>query len=496
MNSTTNTVLGLHVGDRKTWMHLLAVFFALEVILIAAVALETYVVYVSVFIICIAIFLAMNSKTPALYLLCLLPLSQPIPVLIGEREIGLYPEYLVLPSLGALMMLTRLKNRNFSFEKTGFVIPFVLFILVGLGSLLHSGTVHGFPKSISGIGLLYVFSLSLLFFALVVEWLKDENAIRRALFVLFVSLIIIALVGIGEYAFGSDDEKGVIRITSLFDTIFWEEGGGNPNSLGTYLMMMLLLAIAVRNSYDGYQRSSITIAILLGIIALTLTWSRSSLAAFVVGAIFLGVKSTRRFLVWLAPIIGVGILASLSIPRVTDRIATIYAIATDPKVIQFFLDIDPRKVDWGYVGYYGLAGYNSDYVSAAMRFPSWIIGLETFFSYPIFGVGPKMSLYYSGMETSENLFLDIAVMTGLCGLLLTLWIFWKVFRLMGSAKKNSLTQFAEGFVNGYAAMIVGLVIVSLTGSVLFALKLMLLFWFFTAILWRVTSTKEMINRQL
>jgi hypothetical protein len=125
-----------------------------------------------------------------------------------------------------------------------------------------------------------------------------------------------------------------------------------------------------------------------------------------------------------------------------------------------------------------------------MRIPSWILGVEGFLNHPVVGIGPKMNEFVLGLETSENLFLDVAIMTGVLGTFMNLWLLWKLLHLVRQSSVATAQPFLSAFLKGYKAILVTLFVVSLTGSVLFNLKIMMLFWLLTAFLWSLTRSNK------
>ncbi len=454
--------------------------------MLALLAINQYGLFALLFLVVVFSATLAARMIPLLYLVVLVPLSQPMPLKLGAREIGIYPEYFVLPLIFLLIMVVRLRKNDLWFEKTGIAMPWLGFLLVASLSLFLSAAQLGFSTAIAGIGLMYVFVLGLLMYLLVMDFVSGEKDVRKLLIGLFLSFGLVSIIGMVEFVVMYDPQfPSVTRVTSLFDPVFMEEGRGNPNSLGTFLSIFVILAVALRKEFSGWQRRWIIGSSLLGVVTMVLTGSRSSLLALSVALLVLNMDSFRKLVIWTIPTIVAGTIIFLLNPAIGERISSIYTIATDERILNIFSRLDPRMLDWEYVHWYGLAGYDSDLVSGAMRIPSWIFGVKGFLDHPLVGIGPKMGPYFTGMETSENLFLDVALMTGVLGLGMFAWICLRVFRIVRSGLSTLERGFSHQFLKGFRAILACLFIVSLTGSVLFNLKLLLLFWILFACLWRL-----------
>jgi hypothetical protein len=419
-------------------------------------------------------------KQKYLQSLCaLIPFSQPLPLALGGKTIGFMPEYILLPIMGLFLLIEKVRHNKYELLHTGLIIPYTLFLFVSGVSLAFTGSEIGFSKIIPGIGTFYILSIALIVFICLNEYIKSENQSVDITFVLLASSILVSLYGIFEYTINLSITN--YRIRSFFVTLLWEEGGSNPNSLGTYLMIIILLGIGIRKEYHGRRKSMINFSLLLNFIALVLSGSRSSLLATLIGGFVLGVRRDKRILLAAIPLIG-GITYVIStIPRAWDRLTSIISILSDRQVINFFLHVDPNKLDWDRIGFFGLSGYNIDIIAGANRFATWVTSIKVFSGHPVLGVGFQMSKEYVGFETAENLWLDIAIMTGAVGMFFFLWWVFRIVKISRADKYNTVSPFTDSFGESYRIILLGIFITTLTGSVMFVLKLVILFWVLTSL---------------
>ena len=118
----------------------------------------------------------------------------------------------------------------------------------------------------------------------------------------------------------------------------------------------------------------------------------------------------------------------------------------------------------------------------AFRIWAWIQSIHLFVANPIFGIGYHMTLAHSPWPTAENLYLDIASMTGLFGFTLFMIIQIKFlrdgFQMLKSIKLKNFGMF-------WLNILVVIFISGLTGSILFHTKVMGIFWSIAGLIYNV-----------
>ncbi len=475
------------VIDPPTWKATILPLSLLVGLFVTGLVTEIYLLSAFAFLAAFACLLLCLMRDKYLLILALIPLSQPIPLDLGAKSIGIFPEYILLPGLFVIYILDRVRSTNLRFEKTGLFFPAILFMITAFISTIYSGASVGLAKTISGFGVLYAFLLSLIIFLLVLRWLRSEEQVKQAIFVILCTSLIVSLLGICEYVIQSGRYGYNYRIVSSFATIFWKEGGGNSNTLGAYLAMTTLLGISCRKVFQGAQRRLVSFSIILSAVATVMTFSRSSIVALAAGVLVIGFFMEKRLLAWVIPVSALAVSYLLTIPRIANRLNSILTIVTDVRVIKFFSGLNPKMLNWKYIGFFGLGGYDIDVVAGANRLATWFFGIKMFLVHPIMGIGLRMYEYYTGEETTENFFLDIAVMTGIVGLLCAIWLVKRIWKMQSRIKWKSKKELTSLYLIGMKAVFIAVIVISLTGSVMFNLKLILQLWVFLAILWRLST---------
>lgn len=465
----------------KNYWLLITFILLIQTGIFVAVSYEQFIVLGIVIMFVMFIYLVFMMKNYVLILIALIPASQAIPIPSGGKEIGLFPDYILIPLLFFLMMNRRILKKDFVFLKTGLAVPGLLFIAISSASTFYAMTIFGISRCLPGIGNIYAFILAFMLFILMLDYLKEEDQIKKLIYYFMLSSLFMSIVGIIQYMMVSQNFLGVYRVTSLFDNILSKKWTGSANTLGTYLMFMTIIAISFRNFYSKSKKIVIYLTIIANITVLIMTVSRSSLIGLFVAIILIGLWREKRMLLWLIPFFMGVVGAVIASPRMISRLLSIVEIVFNPKVYKIFSRLNLKYINWSYVDYYGFAGYKSDVVAGAARFSAWVNSISTFMENPILGIGMQMSVYYFKWPTAENFILDILVWTGSFGFLIMCIIIYKLYTLSKKAMKHAETKFEKTFSSMYFAIFVSIIVVSITGSVMLSLKLLLIFALLTAI---------------
>ena len=236
----------------------------------------------------------------------------------------------------------------------------------------------------------------ILVYFLTVNMMRTDRWIRRCVMALVISAVIVSVVGIIEYFFGDittrwldveyfPDIKG--RAAALFD---------NANVLAFYLVMVFPFALGVMSRCKNKREKFLTFMSISAIVlCVVLTWSRGAWIGLIVAALLYFLIKTRKTL---KALFGMCFL----IP--------VLPIILPQNVILRFLSI----------------GDMSD-SSTYYRFHTWLGSFDMLEDHFFGGIGLGSSAFnqiypqyaHAGIESAEhthNLFLQITVMMGVCGL--------------------------------------------------------------------------------
>ena len=242
----------------------------------------------------------------------------------------------------------------------------------------------------------------------------DRNAVWRIIDALVLAGVVVAAIGLVEYAFNLDfitAEEGTRRLRSVY---------GSPNNVGLFLGRVFPISLACLLLGKGRRRAWYGLALLPIIAAIVLSQSR--------GALLLGIP---------ASILAIGLLAGGRWVWAALGALIAGALAAIP-----FLN-SPRVQAL-------LSGEGTQVFRVAL----WRSTLNMIREHPILGVGPDNFLYAyrgrymlpeawqePGLSHPHNVVLDFSARLGLLGLAAFLWIqaaFWKIALPLRHANFQSL----------------------------------------------------------
>lgn len=238
-----------------------------------------------------------------------------------------------------------------------------------------------------------------------------------------------------------------VRVYSTFD---------NPNVLGEYLVLMIPLALAVIWRKETYGQKTLYTALLAALgLCLIFTWSRGAwLGIFFAAALFLLIMDKRW---WLLAVVGLFLVPMflgsgsaiaqrlLSIGNTADT-STAYRVSIWQASLSMLRD-------------FGLAGIGQGSEAFAMIYPKYALA------------GANYALH------AHNLFLQLWIETGLCGLLsfLALIIAFMKQSISLVCYRGRTTVLGAASI-AFATGIAGFLLQGLTDNVWYNYKMVLLFW--------------------
>ncbi|MEW6075718.1 MAG: O-antigen ligase family protein, partial [Candidatus Omnitrophota bacterium] len=286
-----------------------------------------------------------------------------------------------------------------------------------------------------------------LIFFMVTNNLKTMKQAKRFMFFLFLTYTIICLYSMVKIPTGA-------RVTSPFEG----RGGGEPNTLGGYLLFMMALAAGMM-LYGHNRRNRIIFLTLFcaALLPLMFTLSRGSWLAFFPMVLTL-LALTRRYKL---PAIAVFILAVSALPFVAPQ-------QVKARVQETFKSNKSTRL-------LGKDVYVSE--SAQARINSWSVAFKKFNIRPVVGHGVP------GGTVIDNQYVRVLIETGMAGFILFALILGMMcktgFEVLRSAES---TDFARGLSLGFLAGLVGLLFHSLSAATFILVRIMEPFWFVAAIL--------------
>ncbi|MBD3883377.1 putative bicarbonate transporter, IctB family [Phormidium tenue FACHB-886] len=319
-------------------------------------------------------------------------------------------------------------------------------------------------------------TLYLLLFALLARVLRSPRIRSALILVYLLTALLVSVVGLRQWFFGAtalatwvDQQSTLVGTTRVYSFL------GNPNLLAGYLLPACVLSAAAVFAWRRWLPKALAL-LMWGInsACLVLTFSRGGWIGFVVSGFVLllllvhwfSVHLPRFWRIWIVPIVlvvtaaAVG-LAVMAIDPLRDRVMSIFAGRNDS--------------------------------SNNFRINVWLAVIEMIKDYPILGIGPGNDAFnrvypryqragYTALS-AYSLILEIAVETGLIGVVAFLWLLLVTFN-QGWAQIQRLRRLAnrEGFwLMAAIATMVGMLCHAMVDTVWYRPQANTLWWLMIAL---------------
>jgi hypothetical protein len=411
----------------------------------------------SIALLCSVLFVSFLNSELALHIILLSMLLSPEVVVggVGGISIGkpaVKGEALVLRMEDLVLVTVAMAwfARTALFKELGLIRktplnPAILAYIVSLILATLLGVFMGSVRPVRGFFYTLKYIEFFVVYFMAVNYVQDEQPLRRLLTTAFLTCAISAVIGIAQLPSGE-------RVGAPFEGKY-----GEPNTFGGYLVFMLALIL-------GHFLSASSLPAALGWLAfsglvtvpLLYTLSRSSWLAAIPMLLTLIVLSPRRLVL----MVGLGslvILGPLAFPKqVVDR----YNYTLHDKLDR---------------GDYKIGGARLD-TSTSARLDSWKHGIAGWARWPLLGYG------VTGFGFMDAQFVRIMVETGLVGLAAFLWLLWRLLRVAWDVHRQLSGSRFEGLTLGYLAGLVGIIAHALGANTFVIVRIMEPFWFFTGII--------------
>ncbi len=334
------------------------------------------------------------------------------------------------------------------FIKTPMNKPIFAYLVVSLFATVL-GMFLGNVKPL--VGLLYnvkYFQYFLIFF-MVTSYLKRMKTLKRYLRLLFITAFVVTIYAIVQIPSG-------VRVSSPF-----EGEGGEANTLGGYLVIIMFLVIGMMT---GVKKKTtifgLGLFLILMLIPFAYTLSRSSWLAFFPAIVTMIIISKKRNSIILVLVL-IAAISPIFMPRaVLERVD--YTFSKENEMREDVVDFGETSLD----------------PSTSMRIQSWSLTLKQWMERPILGWG------VTGAGFKDAQFFRVLAETGIVGLSLFIWVLVGIFK----TAKQSLARIEEshfpvyhGILVGFIASYFGLLTHAIGANTFIIVRIMEPFWFMMAV---------------
>ena len=306
------------------------------------------------------------------------------------------------------------------------------------------GVMAGYVKPLSGLFFTLKYIEYFFIYFMVLNLIHSKDQIKRLLVAAFIVSLLVSLYAISQIPSGE-------RVTAPFEGRY----GGEPNTLGGYLVLMIAMAggIALKVKSDKVKIALGGLIVIM-VVPLLYSLSRGSWVAFMaVPAVFL--FYSKRWM--LVPLL---VVTALGLPFITPR-------AVEERFIYTFKP-DPGFRETQRIGRFAFDPSTSERIASFKRaFWRWT-------KRPILGYG------VTGGGFMDNQYFRMLLETGSLGFLAFLWMNIAVFRESWRYYTIGSDDIFKGLSLGLMAGVVAMLVHSIGASTFIIVRIMEPFWFFVA----------------
>ena len=400
----------------------------------------------------VVLLVAFLSTTASLYLLVFSMLLGP-EFLVGELGSGAtagrgitlrFDDVLLLVVGFAWLAKVAIRKESAPFFRTPLNGPIMLYIAASVLATLigvMAGRVN--PK----VGFFFVmkyYEYVFLYF-MVVNAIESQKQAQRLVVASLVTCLLVSLYAVAQVPSGG-------RASAPF-----EGEGGEPNTLGGYLVFMLSIGTGLLLT-KGSVPSKIPLLIFMGVgsLGLMATLSRASfLAAGVVVIAIVGFFVRRKPLVLSLLLIGI-LTSPWWLPgAVKERIMFTFT----QEQLEGQIHLGGLRVD----------------TSTSERLRSWQQSLELFRRYPLWGTG------VTGGPFMDAMYPRVLTEAGVLGLVAFLFLLWSIFRAGLTVFHQATDPFSRGVALGFLLGFLGLLVHAIGANMFLIVRIMEPFWLYAAL---------------
>jgi O-antigen ligase len=388
------------------------------------------------------------SSQGALYILVFSMLLGP-EIIVGEtsgaslgRGITLRLDDFILLVIGfGWLARTAIYKELGFFLKTPLNKPIAFYIIACLISTLIGALMGRVDLKTGFLFVLKYFEYIIIYF-MVLNHVHDKKQIQHFLWALLIACVIVSFIGIGQIPGGE-------RVSAPF------EGGGEPNTFGGYLVLMMAITIGLFLATEVWRERLIYGCItLIAFIPFLYTQSRASYLSFFPMLLVFAWLSEKRKLIIIG-LLFLAVLLPITSPQVVkERITYTFTQQAQSGQVQ----VANIKLD----------------TSTSARLSSWQVALRDTTKHPIFGFG------VTGYHFVDAQYLRVLVETGVIGMFSFILLLSAILKHGVTIFRRSSDVLYKGLAMGFLAGFIGLLVHAVGANTFIIVRIMEPFWFVSA----------------
>jgi len=435
-----------------------------------------------------------RPKYAVLFLAVYVPLEPFILKFIPD-EIYVFARYFSESLIYILLasVIFKLLKREKRIVSTPIDLPFILFIIVALSSLV----INLVPPFVGILGLRQILRF-ILFFYIIVYLNLDKKFIKKILFAVFIIFLLESVIGISQAIIGGPADEFLIPTQRIFlgdiqlttgTNQFWQAGSrifatmGRYDQLGTFVAFFMLILVGFLYEFKNGRRNYFWFLLALGIPTLVLTNSRASWFGFLFGFLLISLllKKDKKVLILLIVILAliVGYLIYTGI------------------AVQYLVEYPGQSITERFFEAFSYERWRGEYYGFGRLYFIVKTPMVVVKNYPIFGAGPgqygggaaaalhNTSVYgklglpfgiYGSEGYIDNNWFSLWGETGTLGLILYVWIFAALFTYALKVFRKTKDPFIKGLALGFLGCILAVAFQAFLATYLEVRTLALYLW--------------------
>ncbi|MEK6693351.1 MAG: O-antigen ligase family protein [Nitrospirota bacterium] len=377
------------------------------------------------------------------------------------REISLRLEDFLLPLLilGWFARIAVYKDVQL-FSKTPYNKPIIVYIFLSIFAT-GLGYISGRVSILSGSLFILKYIEYFMIFFIVANYVKDEEEIKRLGTAILITSFLISVYAIYQIPSGE-------RVTAPFEGRY----GGEPNTLGGYLVLMISITLGLALTLkEGLKRLLLVGLLLLQSVSLLYSLSRSSWLGLIPMYGILFVLSERKRDLLFGGIIALLLLVVLSPAVVSERYSSTFQESPgfERTVRIGRLTFDP---------------------SASERITGFKDAIKAWKKKPVLGYG------VTGKGFIDGQYFRILVEVGLVGLAVFLWLVYTILKNLWLSFSASSDPYLRGLSLGLIAGTAGILVHSIGANSFIIVRIMEPYWLLVGLVfsaYRLNKYKQSIS---
>lgn len=319
----------------------------------------------------------------------------------------------------------------------GPILLYVVSCIVSTGL----GVLFGSVRPVTGLFFVLKYLEYFVVYFVVVNNLTEERQLKRFLFTAVLTVALVSVFALAQIPAGG-------RVTAPF-----EGEGGEPNTMGGYLVFMLAILLGLASESPGLL-SRLGWLHLSGLAFLPLLYSLSRSSWLATPPMLLALLLAVRRRGMLVGLLSAALLVGpfLAPEQVVQRVRYTYAQPAERGQVE-------------------VGGVRLD-TSSSARVESWTAGVKGWTEAPLFGYG------VTGFRFMDAQYVRVLVETGLAGLLVFVWLLTGLVRQAQGSLAVALPGWRRGLAAGYLAGLVGLMVHGIGANTFIIIRIMEPFWLF------------------